>query len=170
MTTKEANRESARQYRQRNRDEINRRRQLYHQEHKEEANRKRQEYYHKNKDKFIAYRIKNREKILEYCKRSREKNREHQNQMNQQVRIETLTYYGKGELACVRCGYNDIRALSIDHIKGDGKALRDLGELTGVALYRRLKNLGYPEGYQTLCMNCQFVKRDADKEATGRPY
>jgi len=113
------------------------------------------------------WRLTHIEQVHASQKRCRVKNREHQNQMNQQVRIETLTYYGKGELACVRCGYNDIRALSIDHVKGDGKALRDLGELTGVALYRRLKNLGFPVGYQTLCMNCQWIKRKENHEDGG---
>ncbi len=26
-------------------------------------------------------------------------------------------------------------------------------------LYQWLKNNGFPEGYQVLCMNCQFIKR-----------
>jgi hypothetical protein len=35
---------------------------------------------------------------------------------------------------------------------------------TGVAFYRHLKKIGYPNGYQTLCMNCQWVKRAQNKE------
>ncbi|KKL06542.1 hypothetical protein LCGC14_2595010, partial [marine sediment metagenome] len=31
-----------------------------------------------------------------------------------------LRYYGRGKLACVHCGFEDIRALTLDHINGGG--------------------------------------------------
>ena len=78
-----------------------------------------------------------------------------------------LTYYGNGKPSCVICGFNDIRALSIDHINNDGNKQRaELGSMVvGENFYQWLIRNHYPNGYQTLCMNCQFIKR----ECKGRP-
>lgn len=80
---------------------------------------------------------------------------------NQQIKRLVLTHYGNGKLACVKCGFIDIRALSIDHINGGGgKHTRNLS----TSLYRWLIKNGYPIGYQTLCMNCQWIKRVENNE------
>lgn len=70
-------------------------------------------------------------------------------------KIKALTHYGNGKCACVRCGFDDIRALSIDHINDDGNIQRKVVK----NIYVWLRKNDYPEGYQTLCMNCQFIKR-----------
>ena len=90
-------------------------------------------------------------------------------QVRDELRVEVLTYYGDGKCSCVHCGFNDIRALSLDHING-----REMNDLTarvmGVkvenseGLYRRLRREGFPQGYQTLCMNCQWIKRHDNNE------
>lgn len=67
-----------------------------------------------------------------------------------------LTHYGNGKCACVNCGFDDIRALSIDHINNDGAKQRKSGVLR---IYNWLVENNYPEGYQTLCMNCQWIKK-----------
>jgi len=83
------------------------------------------------------------------------------------LKAEVLTHYGAGEYSCVRCGFTDIHALSIDHINGDGAQHRkSLGMGSGSGFYQWLKNQGYPEGYQTLCMNCQFIKK-GEQETRG---
>ena len=74
-------------------------------------------------------------------------------------KINVLTHYGNGKLACVKCGYQDIRALSIDHINGDGKEHREQVGGGGFTMYAWLLRNNYPDGYQTYCMNCQFVKK-----------
>ncbi len=67
-------------------------------------------------------------------------------------------HYSTGTpFCCKSCGFNDERALSIDHIDGRGAAHRK--QLNGVNLCKWLVKEGYPEGYQILCMNCQFIKR-----------
>jgi hypothetical protein len=73
-----------------------------------------------------------------------------------------LTHYGDGKCSCVKCGFDDIRALSLDHINGDGHEHRDEG--TGYNLYRLLIYNDYPIGLQTMCYNCQFVKRNENNE------
>jgi len=68
-----------------------------------------------------------------------------------------IKHYSAGTLKCSKCGYDDTRALSLDHINGDGTTHRK--KLNGVNLCKWLVKKGYPEGYQVLCMNCQFIKR-----------
>jgi len=78
------------------------------------------------------------------------------------VKIEVLTHYGNGKLVCVQCGFNDIRALSIDHINGDGAIQKRLYHRNHIHRWLKLNN--FPLGYQTLCMNCQWIKRDENGE------
>ena len=74
------------------------------------------------------------------------------------LRIEVLTYYGNGKLACVECGEDNIFCLTLDHVNGGGgEHKRRIGG--AVKLYPLLKRQGYPSGYQTLCMNCQWKKK-----------
>lgn len=87
---------------------------------------------------------------------------------NLYTKIEVLTHYGNGKLSCVKCGFDDIRVLSIDHINGDGAKHRRLilgaSRTGGSQLYHWLKKNNYPQGYQTLCMNCQWIKRVDNNE------
>lgn len=81
-------------------------------------------------------------------------------QKRQQIKIDVLTYYGNGKCACVKCDESRLACLSIDHIGGGGNKHRK--ELFGTRsgnIYNWLIENGYPSGYQTLCMNCQFLKR-----------
>lgn len=87
---------------------------------------------------------------------------ERQIAMDREVRkerkIRVLTYYGFGRCACVECGEDRIECLSIDHISNNGSEHRkQVGG--GYNLYKWLESKDYPGGYQTLCMNCQFIKR-----------
>jgi Zn ribbon nucleic-acid-binding protein len=92
------------------------------------------------------------------------------------VKQKVLKHYGKGVVACVKCGYNDTRALSIDHINGNGiEHLKSIGMFSntrsggGYQFYLWLIRNNFPEGYQTLCMNCQWVKRETNNELGVRP-
>ena len=86
---------------------------------------------------------------------------------NLAIRVRVLEHYGDGRATCIRCGFSDIRALSIDHIAGGGaEHRRAVG--TGGTFYRWLIKNNYPKGFQTLCMNCQLIKRAENGENTGR--
>lgn len=76
--------------------------------------------------------------------------------------------YSNGTNVCVSCGFKDIRALTIDHINGDGSIERKLlgNKGRGSHFYIYLKINNFPKGYQVLCMNCQFIKRHNNKEYT----
>jgi hypothetical protein len=102
----------------------------------------------------LRWAKKNREKILAY----REK-------YHQKLKQTVFSHYGRGKIQCVKCGFNDIRALSIDHINGSGTEHRNTNKYSGgIKFYRWLKKNNYPDGFQVLCMNCQFIKRVENKE------
>jgi len=82
----------------------------------------------------------------------------------QSLKEEVLTYYGGGRLACVKCGFNNKYALTLDHINGNGARERLMLGKRGDTIYRYVKRNNWPAGYQTLCMNCQFIKRYEEKE------
>jgi len=80
------------------------------------------------------------------------------------ITLEVYSHYGKeGKPVCVTCGEARIGCLSIDHINGGGSKHRQLIGKGGHNFHRWLKMEGYPEGYQTLCMNCQFIKQRQQK-------
>lgn len=126
-----------------------------------------QRYYLEHKEQWKGYRQDEEERRVcgrNYYQKHREEVRERQRKYSQrrskEIKIEVLTHYGKGELACVKCGYSDTKALSLDHIDNTGAKERKQCRTTGWQFYLKLKNNGYPKGYQTLCMNCQWVKRE----------
>lgn len=81
------------------------------------------------------------------------------------LRILVLAHYGRdGQPVCMHCGFTDVRALSLDHIKGNGNLHR---RTIKKWLYLWLKQEGFPEGYQTLCMNCQMIKAHERHERPG---
>ena len=82
----------------------------------------------------------------------------------QGLKLEVLTHYGVGGCTCVNCGFSDIRALCIDHIEARVKINRLEKRRAGNSLYRWLRDNKYPKGFQTLCMNCNFIKSQENNE------
>jgi hypothetical protein len=77
------------------------------------------------------------------------------------VKKEVLEHYGQGRLACVQCGFANLDALCIDHVNNDGAVHRaglGGGRNYGGGIYYWLRAHNYPEGYQTLCFNCNAIK------------
>jgi hypothetical protein len=68
-----------------------------------------------------------------------------------------MKYYSNNEIPfCRCCGENEIAFLSIDHISGNGRKHRK--NIKSHDIYRWLKSNNFPNGYQILCMNCNFAK------------
>jgi hypothetical protein len=98
-----------------------------------------------------------------------------------QRKYRVLSHYSNGVPKCARCGYNDLRALSLDHPNNDGAAHRKslrlieakrgkrvmsgealfstTGNGSGGNFYKWLVRNNYPVPLIVLCMNCQFIKR-----------
>lgn len=99
------------------------------------------------------YKKKNAARISKYLKEWREG-----------LKIKVLSFYSQEKLNCASCGYKDIRALCLDHIKDDGaEHRRRLGngkrrETGSSTIYLDLIKRGFPKGFQVLCHNCNFIK------------
>ena len=94
----------------------------------------------------------------------RVRTRQYQRKQRQKNRECVFNHYGN---VCARCGFSDYRALSIDHINGGGtKHRKETGD--GSSFYEWLVARNYPDGFQTLCMNCQFIKRYENNEMNRR--
>jgi hypothetical protein len=77
--------------------------------------------------------------------------------------IDTLrdeVYAAYGGYVCACCGVTEPSFLSIDHVYNDGAEHRREENLkTTQQLMAWLRREGFPEGFQILCMNCQWGKR-----------
>jgi hypothetical protein len=75
-----------------------------------------------------------------------------------QLRHEAIIAYGGYICAC--CGETERKFLTLDHINNDGaehrRAIGTKGR--GAGIFAWLKEHGYPEGFQVLCMNCNQGK------------
>ncbi len=86
------------------------------------------------------------------------------------VKAQVLALYAGGEPRCALCGYSDPRALSLDHVNGDGRAELFAGRrLTGTAFYWRLAGAPRRPDLQVLCMNCQLIKARAERPPSRWP-
>lgn len=82
-------------------------------------------------------------------------------QKNEELKKLVCSHYGpSGDARCswVGCEWNDIRVLSIDHVQGGGSEERRRTAMFGKMFYAQLVERGFPEGFQTLCMNHQWIK------------
>lgn len=115
------------------------------------------------------WRLKNKDKIKaqEILYRKAHPNRSSKYQILEKQEI--LTHYGNGHCSCAKCGFSDIRALTIDHINNNGAEHRKELRSQGIwSIYRWLKKNQCPSGYQTLCMNCQWIKQNEFKTKNKR--
>lgn len=107
---------------------------------------------------YITYYLKHMEEV-------KKRHSEYHKKYRVEIRFKVLLYYSNGSMKCAKCGYSDMRALSIDHINGGGNQHR-IKTGYGDSYHWLLKN-NYPEGYQVLCMNRQFIKRIENREVRG---
>jgi len=99
-----------------------------------------------------------RQQKREVMKRLRTDNPEKYKAQSRKAKIkEKLSLFEMYGCKCAMCGFDDMRALSLDHKNNNGNIERE--ELGIRGTYRRAKEEYRPEEYQILCMNCQFIKR-----------
>lgn len=148
--------------------------------HKDAIKTKSTNYYVVNKasilEKRMAYRKNNLVIIKQRQKTYRENNKnlikmskrkEYEIQgwkrmvsAEQKLKIQAYAILGN---KCARCGFDDPRALQIDHINGGGAM-----ESKEIGLRRIRKKIvnGNTKDYQLLCANCNWIKR-SEKGETG---
>lgn len=66
---------------------------------------------------------------------------------------------------CERCGFNDLRALQVDHVEGGGSRDARMNGNGAAELRRKIASVILGEGlYQCLCANCNWIKRSEREE------
>lgn len=108
-------------------------------------------------------RLKHKKEVmLKNNAKNKVKNNTRNKNRNQQIKYECYRHYSNGEPKCKNCGNTDIRVLTMDHVDGSGYEHRKI--IKSRQITRVLKAKGFPEGYQVLCMNCQFIKKYENNE------
>ena len=83
-------------------------------------------------------------------------------------RARVLVNYGG---VCTWCKENDIRVLELDHLDPNlaKHQKRELG-WSNEKVYRDAVRRNYPDDYQLLCKNCNWLKRIDSQERTSERY
>lgn len=122
------------------------------------------EYYKMHKQKYLIY---NRTRYLRYHNEPEFKARRNaQNEKSYtRIREKVLSHYSEGKIECAICGFNDIRALCLDHIIAVG--MTNSHKKAGKAFLRFIIRNNYPRGFQVLCANCNMIKEYIRRKQDG---
>jgi hypothetical protein len=96
-------------------------------------------------------KIQNRRNFL---KRNPERIRETKRRSKREARRAVMEFYSPSGVKCACCGERHYSFLTLDHVNGGGCKERDALGSRYWSYLRRNK----PEGYQVLCMNCNWAK------------
>jgi len=128
--------EERRKHYAKNKDEINRKRREYN---------KRPEVWKKKLEVERKWRENNREKANALANKAKKK---------YEAKCKRLVFEHYGKI-CKCCGEDEKLFLTIDHINGGGeKHRKKIGRKICVWLFKN----NFPEGFQTLCFNCNWGK------------
>ena len=145
MTLTEKKRFYQQEYRRKNKDKLREWQRLYYLAHKEQSRLWRKKYYAEHKERIKAGAVRTG-RVL-----------------RRKQRLAVLFHYSNGAMACVQCGFSDIRALVLDHIHGGGTEHRRKLK-AGANVWLWLARHGFPPGYQILCANCSTIKAREENE------
>jgi len=94
----------------------------------------------------------------DFAKRRRRILLEGYNRYRERMKLKAIEHYSNGTNTCRACGYSNVEALCIDHVNDDGAAHRRVIGCEGAQIYCWLVKQGYPDGFQVLCHNCNWIK------------
>lgn len=116
------------------------------------VNHRHNSYYLADKASYIERARKSYEanKSSQWTPERRKRANENAKRYTEERRDIVLGHYGR-ECAC--CGEQNELFLTIDHINNDGAKMRKEHGVS-LTLYRWLIKNGFPEGFRTLCYNC----------------
>lgn len=91
-------------------------------------------------------------------KEQRTANRAYQKKRYASLRRQVIQHLGG---RCARCGFDDERALQIDHVDGGGN--HDVLRRAPIAYLKAVRDRGDGR-FQLLCANCNWIKRSEEGE------
>jgi hypothetical protein len=93
--------------------------------------------------------------------------REKEKQERLERKLLILSYYSGSDIPhCIICGLNDTDALCIDHIEGYGNKHKKDERIGNI--YEWIWDNNFPDGFQTLCYNCNRKKQVRNNETRER--
>ncbi len=123
-------------------------------------------WYHENKDRLRELQIQNRARTNELSRQRRQEQGDEERAYEAEWRAKNSLHVriirALGE-KCVRCGFDNILALQIDHVNGGGTQHRKSFANNTAYLKYVLEHADSGE-YQILCSNCNWIKRHMNNE------
>lgn len=146
----------------RNKQRISQYNKHYNETHKKQLSKKGKEYREKNREEVIKRRRESSRKFKEKHGIS------YQTYNNRKIKKEIFELLGN---KCVVCGFDDWRALQIDHVKGGGTRHKKLFGKGQRRFYRVILTeiQGGSKDYQLLCANHNWIKRYENGEVPVCP-
>lgn len=130
---------------------------------KKERNKKIKELYKNKKTYFEIGKIFNisRQRVHQiitgYKTFSSSSDKKWRKNYREKQRKQIIQHYGGKFPKCVKCGFDNIKCLEIDHINNDGaKQRKKVGG--NEELFRWIVKNNFPKDYQLLCRNCNWLK------------
>lgn len=108
---------------------------------------------------YATHKQESLERHRKYIKKHFEERKKHYRNYRINLRREVFQHYSP-DLKCACCGDSHFEFLTLDHIHGNGFIERQ--KYKDTILWVKQNN--YPKDYQVLCMNCNFAKRNLDKQ------
>jgi len=105
-----------------------------------------------------ASKERRRENQRAWRKADPERDRQRTLRYREKLRTKTFERYGT---TCQCCGESNWAFLTLDHTDGNGNVHRRAlfgANIGGGQFYKHLRSAGWPDGYQTLCYNCNMAK------------
>lgn len=156
--TPEERREYNRKYYEENRERVRAWNKKWREANREDVNAAARARRAANPEKHKEYDRKYRERHPDKIKAKTERRREQQQLAGRTrervMRLRCFEHYGT---TCACCGEAEEMFLTFDHVNNDGYAHRKI-DRSGSNLCRWLIKQGFPEGFQVLCMNCNWGK------------
>lgn len=143
----EARKEYSKKWQKEHREQLRLANKKYREKHREEFRKRGREYYHKHRDRIHANITRKywerKEKLFEIL----------------------------GGKKCVRCGFDDERALQFDHKFGGGlkEQITSKRGRDNLKYYIENPNIARKK-LQVLCANCNWIKKSENKEHPSNIY
>ena len=99
-----------------------------------------------------------RKAVKKYYEAHKEEIAKYKKERLQKFKQIVLQHYGQ---TCACCGESNTEFLTVDHINGEGNKHRKKENYNSILEWLIRNNL--PDGFQVLCMNCNFVKDTYNK-------
>lgn len=122
---------------------------------------KNKELFHKDRTRPMGLGAKCKECSNKYLVGKNFRKYQWEKQHRDEIRTESIKLLGG---KCIRCNFNDVRALQFDHINGGGnKNKKTINRRYELYVLEQIRN--HSGIFQLLCANCNWIKKAENNES-----